>query len=126
MTNTSNTTNNDNLIEQPDDELHDAVDELQSYIRVLAERGIDPQLAVELAGKMVLAKRLEDLDLTISGFRDDVMLFLNTGGLPMKVPSTEELLSRYNPEVLELIKHGDAEMEVFEDRIVLLRRQTSA
>jgi hypothetical protein len=101
-----------------DEGIHEAVDELQRFTRVLAERGLnDPRLAAQL----MLATRIDDLEMALAGFRDDVMLFLETGGLPLKVPSTEELLKHYNPEVLELIKHGDARMEVFKDRIVLSR-----
>ena len=112
----------EDLEEQPDDIPNELVDEYAQYVRVLSERGFSA-VSTLAAAQLMFVKRLDDIEMAIMSFSDNLMLHLesadSTKGPAMTKWTTEELLKHYNPEILEFIKDGDAELEVFEDRVVL-------
>ena len=91
---------------------------------LLKARGMQTSMARTVAAQLLHSIRLGEIEMAIMRFCDNFMLHLetaNASGGALKW-STEELLKHYNPEILELIKDGEAEIEVYEDRIVLKRK----
>src|SRR4029077_8766507 len=113
----------EDLQEHPDDRFEEEIDEFERMVHLLIKRDAAPPTAAHtVAAQLLLSIRLSGIEMGLLSFNDNVMQHLEnadaTKGPAMIKWTTEEMLKHYNPEVLEIIKRGDAEMEVYDDRVV--------
>jgi hypothetical protein len=112
-----------------DDELEELADDYTHMVDLLTARGFSAAAPV-VAAQLLQVLKLDDIETAIASLSDNVMFHLETAN-STKGPAfvkwtTEELLKHYNPEVLDIIRKGDAELEVYDDRIVITRPKKPA
>src|SRR4029077_9828679 len=111
----------EDLQEHPDDRFEEEIDEFERMVHLLRKRDVHTEVRL-VAAQLLLSIRLSGIEMGLLSFNDNVMQHLEnadaTKGPAMIKWTTEEMLKHYNPEVLEIIKRGDAEMEVYDDRVV--------